>query len=109
MTVTDTRTDGEIPAEVAWYVGDTITDFVGDSGRPGIIAADSFGWTREIISRGGTAVASGDPAAPGEGFAGSEIVASTFEFQFSVAGEWTANARLVLEVPATLTLSVIGD
>lgn len=116
VTVTDTRDPADIAVGAYWYVLGSITDFVGNSGQPNILSADSFGWTPNLLTGDPGSVSAGDAVEPGEGFTDSEMLSMAFDSGAIVSeGSWTANAGLELvtsptvapgQYSATLTLSL---
>lgn len=124
VTITDTRTAGEIPSGAAWYVLGSSTAFTGDAGQPGL-GADHLGWAPRLVD--------GDDAglvAPGDAVdtvldSGANAVGLVDQELFAIAAnsgevaegnkQWTATADLTLKTPAdvapgnynaTLTLSL---
>lgn len=124
VTITDTRTAGEIPAGAAWYVLGSSTAFTGDAGQPGL-GADHLGWAPRLVD--------GDDAglvAPGDAVdtildSGANAVGLVDQELFAIAAnsgevaegnkQWTATADLTLKTAAdvapgnynaTLTLSL---
>lgn len=124
VTITDTRTAGEIPAGAAWYVLGSSTAFTGDAGQPGL-GADHLGWAPRLVD--------GDDAglvAPGDAVdtildSGANAVGLVDQELFAIAAnsgevadgntQWTATAGLTLKTAAdvapgnynaTLTLSL---
>lgn len=116
VTVTDTRDPADIPANAYWYVLGSITDFTGTAGQPSISAADSFGWSPQLIAGDPGSVSAGDTVDPGEGFSDSEMLSMAFDSAtIAPEGTWSANAGLTLrtgagvapgQYSATLTLSL---
>ena len=116
VTVTDTRDPADIAAGAYWYVLGSITDFVGTTGQPSILAADSFGWSPSLVAGDPGSVSAGDPVEPGEGFTDSEMLAMAFDSgAIASEGSWSATAGLELltsttvapgQYSATLTLSL---
>ena len=103
VTVTDTRDVADIPAGAYWYVLGSITDFAGDADQPDISAADSFGWTPNLVAGDPGSVSAGDPVAPGDGFIDTEILSMAYDSATVVPeGSWSANAGLTLLTPATV-------
>jgi hypothetical protein len=123
VTVTDTRSAEEIPADAAWYVLGSGTDFVGTDGQDPI-GSGHLGWAPRLIDGGAAGlVGEGDPVAtvldPGPnnvGLVDQELLASVWNSgQVASEGQWTATADLFLRTPAdvapgvytsTLTLSL---
>ena len=104
VTVTDTRDAADIPAGAYWYVLGSITDFTATGGQPAISAADSFGWTPQLVgSTDPGSVGAGDPVDPGEGFSDVEMLAIAYDSgAIATEGTWSANAGLKLLTPATV-------
>jgi hypothetical protein len=117
VTVTDTRAAEDIPADAAWYVLGTSTDFTGNAGQAPI-SAGHLGWTPALIegSESGL-VAQGDPVVtvmddpttdpgvPGNnvGLVDQEFLASAWNSGDIIGeGRWTATANLFLRTPATV-------
>ena len=123
VTVTDTRSPEDIPADAAWYVLGSGTDFVGADGQDSI-GAGHLGWIPRMIDGGEAGlVGEGDPVDtvldPGPnnvGLVDQELLASVWNSgQVASEGQWTATADLFLRTPAgvapgtyasTLTLSL---
>lgn len=123
VTVTDTRTEEEVPEGAFWYVVGTSTDFVGAAGQPSL-PAGHLGWTPKLLSQSESGlVAEGDPvetvmdAGPNAvGLVDQEFLVSTGDSAaVREEGSWTAGANLFLRTPidvapgsygATLTLSL---
>ena len=126
VTVTDTRTD--VPAGVFWYVTGQASSFVGATGQPDI-TADHLGWAPALVNpANGDDVVEGpavdtslDPTTPNNvGLVGEELLALNLSDSqaAATAGQWTANAGLVLKTAvdvapgaytSTLTLSLFED
>lgn len=110
VTVTDTRTQDEIPAGAAWSVTGIASNFVGDAGQDPI-TPDHLGWTPRLIDGGASgSVAEGDPVATvldggpdGVGLVGQELLAMAWDSgEIASEGQWTANADLQLKVPVSV-------
>lgn len=101
VTVTDTRTAGQITPGSYWAVVGGITDFAGTAAQPDISSTEYFGWTPNVVAGNAGQVAPGDDIAPGTGFdtEPSELLTTIDE---SAPGSWQANAGLTLEAPATV-------
>lgn len=126
VTVTDTRTD--VPAGVFWYVTGQASSFVGATGQPDI-TADHLGWAPALVNpANGDDVVEGpvvdtslDTTTPNNvGLVGEELLALNLSDSqtAATAGQWTANAGLVLKTSvdvapgaytSTLTLSLFED
>jgi hypothetical protein len=125
VTVTDTRTAGEVPAGASWAVLGSSSNFTGNAGQAPITAGH-LGWRPRLVDGGETGqVAEGeevvtvldDPTQPGNnvGLTDQELLVSTYD-SAGVAGDaYTVNADLYLRTPAdvaagsyhaTLTLSL---
>jgi hypothetical protein len=117
VTVTDTRNADDIPAEAAWAVMGSSSDFIGSNGQAPI-SAGHLGWTPALIegSESGL-VAQGDPVVtvmddpttdpgvPGNnvGLVDQEFLASAWNSGDIIGeGRWTATANLFLRTPATV-------
>ncbi|GGM64016.1 hypothetical protein GCM10011608_56660 [Micromonospora sonchi] len=125
VTVTDTRTADEVPADAAWAVLGSATDFVGDAGQEPI-GAGHLGWKPRLRDGGDTGlVAEGEevvtvldePTQPGNnvGLVDQELLVSTFDSGAVAGGAYSVDADLFLRTPAdvaagsytsTLTLSL---
>ncbi|UNK70328.1 hypothetical protein [Microbacterium sp. H1-D42] len=127
VTVTDTRSPGEIADGAYWYVLGTSSDFAGDAGQP-VIDAGHLGWAPNLIDGGAsglvsegdvvdTVMDSDDPeSALPFGLVDQELLAMAFDSgEVLTEGQWTADAELFLRTPAdvaagaysaTLTLSL---
>ncbi|GAA3730098.1 hypothetical protein GCM10022225_09690 [Plantactinospora mayteni] len=125
VTVTDTRTPEEVPADAAWAVLGSATDFVGSAGQAPI-GADHFGWKPRLLDGGETGLVSegeevvtvlDEPTQPGNnvGLVDQELLVSTFESGAVAGGSYSVDADLFLRTPAdvaageyasTLTLSL---
>ncbi|WDZ82748.1 hypothetical protein [Micromonospora cathayae] len=125
VTVTDTRTADEVPADAGWAVLGSATDFVGAAGQAPI-SAGHLGWKPRLLDGGDTGLISegeevvtvlDEPTQPGNnvGLVDQELLVSTFD-SGAVAGDaYTVDADLFLRTPAdvaagsytsTLTLSL---
>lgn len=109
VTVTDTRDPASIPAEAAWYVLGTSSDFTGAGLAP--ITADHLGWTPNLIDGGESGqVAEGDQVdtilddGPNAvGLVDQELLAMAFNSgEIATEGRWTASADLFLRTPANV-------
>lgn len=127
VTVTDTRSAGEIAPGAYWYVVGTASDFVGAAGQPAIDAGH-LGWAPHLLDGGASGLVSegdvvdtvmdaDDPDAELPfGLVDQELLAMGFDSgALASEGQWTANADLYLRTPAdvapgaysaTLTLSL---
>jgi hypothetical protein len=125
VTVTDTRTAGEIPAGAAWAVLGSSSDFTGTAGQAPI-SASHLGWKPRLLNGGDTGlVTEGEevvtvldqPTQPGNnvGLVDQELLVSTYDSAEVTGGAYTVNAGLTLRTPAdvaagsyrsTLTLSL---
>lgn len=111
VTVTDTRTAGEIPDGAFWYVLGTSTDFVGTAGQPDI-GAEYLGWSPRLIDADPGSVSAGDEVysavdtaeAPNNvGLVDEELFAMASDSgAISEEGQWTATADLSLRTPANV-------
>ena len=112
VTVTDTRDADEIPADAAWYVLGTASDFVGDAGQAPI-GAGHLGWAPHLIDGGDSGlVAEGpevatvvdDDAAPDNvGLVDKELLANTWNSgEVAPEGSWTVTADLFLRTDTTV-------
>lgn len=107
VTVTDTRTAGEIPDGAFWYVNGTASSLVGDTGQPEI-AADHLGWSPHLLTPNAGEVSEGpqvdtvlDAPPNNVGLEGAELLAMA-ESSEEAVGVWQAAADLVLKVPVTV-------
>jgi hypothetical protein len=125
VTVTDTRTAGEIPAGAAWAVLGSSSDFTGTTGQAPI-SASHLGWRPRLVNGGDTGlVTEGEevvtvldqPTQPGNnvGLVDRELLVSTYDSAEVTGGAYTVDAGLTLRTPAdvaagsyrsTLTLSL---
>lgn len=125
VTVTDTRTAAEIPADAAWAVLGSSSDFTGTAGQTPISAAH-LGWRPRLLNGGNTGLVSegeevvtvlDQPTQPGNnvGLVDQELLVSTYDSAEVTGGAYTVNADLTLRAPAdvaagsyrsTLTLSL---
>ncbi|GGM51905.1 hypothetical protein GCM10011608_41110 [Micromonospora sonchi] len=125
VTVTDTRTEDEVPAGAAWAVLGSASDFVGAAGQEPI-GAGHLGWRPRLLDGGDTGlVAEGEevvtvvdePTQPGNnvGLVDQELLVSTYDSGAVAGGEYAVDADLFLRTPAdvaageyssTLTLSL---
>ncbi|GIF39369.1 hypothetical protein [Actinoplanes xinjiangensis] len=125
VTVTDTRTAGEIPAGAAWAVLGSASDFAGTAGQAPI-SADHLGWKPRLRNGGDTGlVTAGEevvtvldqPTQPGNnvGLVDQELLVSTYDSAEVTGGAYTVDADLTLRTAAdvaagsyrsTLTLSL---
>lgn len=113
VTVTDTRAAEDIPADAAWYVLGSSTDFAGDAGQPAI-GAGHLGWAPALIDGGESGlVAAGDEVdtvidddadpANNVGLVDQELLASAWNSgEIVTEGSWTANAGLFLRTESTV-------
>jgi hypothetical protein len=124
VTVTDTRT--HVPAGVYWYVTGQAGNFTGAAGQPSI-TPDHLGWTPALVTPGNGEVAAGDEVktsldeSPNNvGLVGQEMLQLALDSAEAkaAAGQWTANAGLVLKTDVNvapgsytslLTLSLFED
>ncbi|WP_022894344.1 hypothetical protein, partial [Agromyces subbeticus] len=99
VTVTDTRDPATIPADAAWYVLGSSSDFTGTGLAP--ITADHLGWTPNLIDGGESGqVAEGDQVdtilddGPNAvGLVDQELLAMAFNSgEIATEGQWTASA-----------------
>ena len=119
VTVTDTRKPAEIPANTAWYVVGTASDFKTADGAT--IGAANLGWAPKLLNGGASGLVSeGDPVAPqrdgGTGVVDQDLLAMAADSgQIAPEGTWTATADLTLKTGtdvqagayhATMTLSL---
>ena len=125
VTVTDTRTAGEIPDGAAWAVLGSATDFVSSAGQAPI-GAGHLGWKPHLIDGGDTGTVTegeqvvtvlDEPTQPGNnvGLVDQELLVSTFDSEAVTGDSYAVNANLYLRAPAdvaagsytsTLTLSL---
>ncbi|MFI6761276.1 hypothetical protein ACIBF5_19275 [Micromonospora sp. NPDC050417] len=125
VSVTDTRTQEEVPAGAAWAVLGSATDFVGGPGQAPI-SAGHLGWAPRLLDGGDSGlVAEGEevvtvldePTQPGNnvGLVDQELLVSTFDSAAVTGDAYSVNADLYLRTPAdvaagsytsTLTLSL---
>lgn len=123
VTVTDTRSEDEVPAGAFWYVVGTASDFVGSSGQPDI-SAGHLGWAPKLLSDSDSGlVAEGDPVGTvmdsgpnAVGLVDQEFLVTTADSGAVLEeGTWSAGADLFLRTPidvapgsysSTLTLSL---
>lgn len=110
VTVTDTRTEAEIPDGAFWSVTGISSSFVGDAGQPDI-SAGNLGWAPQLIDGGDSGgVSAGEPvdtvldSGPDNvGLIDQELLAMAWDSaEIASEGQWTANADLALKVPATV-------
>ena len=111
VTVTDTRAAEDIPADAAWYVLGSSTDFTGDAGQAPI-SAGHLGWTPDLVDGGESGqVSEGDQVdtvldsgANAVGLVDQELLAMAYNSgDIATEGQWTATANLFLRTPATTT------
>lgn len=125
VTVTDTRTGGEVPAGAAWAVLGSATDFVGTAGQEPI-GAGHLGWRPRALDVGDTGLVSAgeevvtvldEPTQPGNnvGLVDQELLVSAANSQTVAGDAYSVEADLFLRTPAdvaagaytsTLTLSL---
>ncbi|WDZ83758.1 hypothetical protein [Micromonospora cathayae] len=125
VTVTDTRTADEVPANAAWAVLGSATDFVGQAGQAPI-GAGHLGWKPRLLDGGDTGLVSegeevvtvlDEPTQPGNnvGLVDQELLVSSFDSGTTAGDAYAVNADLFLRTPAdvaageytsTLTLSL---
>ncbi|PPI20209.1 hypothetical protein C5D44_17155 [Rathayibacter sp. AY1B5] len=110
VTVSDTRTADEIPAEAGWYVLGSASEFTGDASQEPI-GADHFGWTPRLLDGGDsglvtegdqvdTVLDDGDDAV---GLVDQELLALALDSgAVAEEGQWTASADLFLRTDATV-------
>jgi hypothetical protein len=110
VTVTDTRNAEDIPAEAAWAVMGSSSDFIGSNWQAPI-SAGHLGWTPALIegSESGqvaqgeqvdTVLDTGDDAV---GLVDQELLAAAFNSGDIIGeGQWTATANLFLRTPVTV-------
>ncbi|PVW04650.1 hypothetical protein DEA06_07655 [Microbacterium sp. Gd 4-13] len=106
VTVTDTRTEEEIPAGASWYVLGSASDFTG----PGetTITADHLGWTPALVEGAGEGEpfisVGGDVLGTEDGGLGLGNVEKELLFlgdsAEAASGAWSATAGLQLKVGA---------
>lgn len=109
VTVSDTRSDEEIPDGANWYVLGTASDFESTAGD--IVTADHFGWDPALV--GGSDEGDGVVSIGGEvetvldgdrGLVDQELLFLATDLpSVEGGGAWTATADLFLRVPATVT------
>ncbi|MEU8298876.1 hypothetical protein AB0C04_16530 [Micromonospora sp. NPDC048909] len=125
VTVTDTRTEEEVPAGAAWAVLGSATDFTGSAGQAPI-SAGHLGWAPRLLDGGDTGLVTegeevvtvlDEPTQPGNnvGLVDQELLVSTFDSGAVADDSYSVNADLYLRTPAevaageytsTLTLSL---
>lgn len=110
VTVTDTRTEGEVPDGAFWYVVGSSTEFVGDAGQPAI-SAGNLGWTPKLLAGGESGlVAEGDSVETvlddgpdAVGLVDQEFLVSTADSEaVREEGSWSASADLFLRTPVAV-------
>ena len=109
VTVSDTRSDDEIPDGANWYVLGTADDFESTAGD--IVTADHFGWSPQLV--GGSDEGDGIISVGGDvetvldgdrGLVDQELLYLAIDVPaVDGGGAWTATADLFLRVPATVT------
>ena len=105
VTVTDTRAAGEVPADAAWSVLGSVSDFTGNAGQPAIDAGH-LGWEPALVGTndGDGLVGAGDPvdtvldSGPAAvGLKDAELLVSTWNSdEVREEGVWKADADLFL-------------
>ncbi|MFI6262455.1 hypothetical protein [Micromonospora sp. NPDC051006] len=125
VTVTDTRTEEEVPAGAAWAVLGSATDFAGSAGQAPI-SAGHLGWAPRLLDGGDTGLVTegeevvtvlDEPTQPGNnvGLVDQELLVSTFDSGAVAGDSYSVNADVYLRTPAevaageytsTLTLSL---
>ncbi|MER7892202.1 hypothetical protein ABTX15_20520 [Micromonospora sp. NPDC094482] len=125
VTVTDTRTEEEVPAGAAWAVLGSATDFAGSAGQAPI-SAGHLGWAPRLLDGGDTGLVTegeevgtvlDEPTQPGNnvGLVDQELLVSTFDSGAVAGDSYSVNADLYLRTPvevaagaytSTLTLSL---
>jgi len=125
VTVTDTRTTGEVPDGAGWAVLGSATDFVGGAGQAPI-TANHLGWKPRLLDGGDAGLVTegeevvtvlDDPTLPGNnvGLVDQELLVSTYDSGAAASDSYTVDADLYLRTPAdvaageyssTLTLSL---
>ncbi len=108
VTVTDTRSADEVPADAAWSVLGTVSDFKGSAGQP-TIDAGHLGWAPALVGTndGDGLVAAGDEVetvldqgSAAVGLKDNELLVSTWNSsEVREEGSWQANADLFLRTP----------
>jgi hypothetical protein len=111
VTVTDTRTAGEIPAGSSWAVLGSSSDFTGTAGQARI-SAGHLGWKPRLVDAGTSdgQVSEGeevvtvldDPTQPGNnvGLTDQELLVSTYDSAAVTGDAYSVNADLYLRTPA---------
>lgn len=108
VTVTDSRSVDEIPADAAWAVLGSVSNFTGSAGQADI-AAGHLGWEPSLVSAndGDGLVVAGDAVdtvldqGPSSvGLKDKELLVSTWNSaQVHEEGSWEANAEMFLRTP----------
>lgn len=105
VTVTDTRDAADIPADAAWYVVGTASDFTtADETRS--IGAENFGWSPALVEGAGAGEefieVGGDVETKDQGGPGlvDQELLYLGESVPANGGSWSATADLTLRVPA---------
>lgn len=107
VTVTDTRSEDEIPEEAAWAVVGSASDFEASDGD-GLIEAKYLGWQPRLIDGGDSGMVSeGDEVESvvddGPGFGEEELLTMAFDSSMvREEGQWTVSADLFLRTEATV-------
>ncbi|PPG08362.1 MULTISPECIES: hypothetical protein [unclassified Rathayibacter] len=110
VTVTDTRTADEIPADAGWYVLGSASEFTGDAGQEPI-GADHFGWTPRLLDGGDSGLVTEgdqvdtvlDDSDDAVGLVDQELLALALDSgAVAEEGQWTASADLFLRTDATV-------
>jgi hypothetical protein len=112
VTVTDTRTAGEVPAGASWAVLGSSSSFTGTGGQAPI-TANHLGWKPRLVDGGETGqVAEGeevvtvldDPTLPGNnvGLTDQELLVSTYDSAAVAGDSYAVNADLYLRTPANV-------
>ncbi|GGF48761.1 hypothetical protein GCM10010922_25780 [Microbacterium sorbitolivorans] len=119
VTVTDTRAADEVPADAAWYVVGTASDFYDDVNDQ-TIAASHLGWSPQLVAGEGEGEAyvevGGDVTPSDPGLVDQELLYLAESSEANAGGGvFSATANLDLVVPAdvpagtyssTITLSL---
>lgn len=117
VTVTDTRAAEDVPADAAWYVVGTASDFYDDVNDQ-TIAASHLGWSPQLVEGAGEAYVEvgGDVTPSDPGLVDQELLYLAESSEANAGGGvFSATANLDLVVPAdvpagtyssTITLSL---